>query len=126
MAENVLNSQFEFVLIFKNENKPKRSINIANFRGTVSNVLNMNPQRNNEFANIHAATFSIDFAKYFIETFTNETNDIIDLFGGTGTTLIACEQTKRNCFMMELDEKYCDVVVKRWEDYTGLKAERIE
>lgn len=126
MAENVLNSQFEFIIILKNEKNPKRSINISNFRGTVSNVLNMNPQRNNEFADIHAATFSIDFARYFIETFTEKENSILDLFGGTGTTLIACEQTKRNCYMMELDEKYCDVIVKRWEDYTGLKAERIE
>lgn len=126
MAENVLNSQFEFIIILKNENKPKRSINISNFRGTVSNVLNMNPQRNNEFSDIHAATFSIDFARYFIETFTEKENSILDLFGGTGTTLIACEQTNRSCYMMELDEKYCDVIVKRWEDYTGLKAERIE
>lgn len=126
MAENVLNSQFEFIIILKNENKPKRSINISNFRGTVSNVLNMNSQRNNEFSDIHAATFSIDFVRYFIETFTEKENSILDLFGGTGTTLIACEQTNRSCYMMELDQKYCDVIVKRWEDYTGLKAERIE
>jgi site-specific DNA-methyltransferase (adenine-specific) len=48
---------------------------------------------------------------------------VIDLFGGTGTTVIACEKTNRKCFMMELDPHYCDVIVARWEKYTGKKAE---
>ena len=48
---------------------------------------------------------------------------IIDLFGGSGSTLIACEQTNRSARIMELDPKYCDVIVKRWENLTGLKAE---
>jgi DNA modification methylase len=48
---------------------------------------------------------------------------IIDCFGGSGSTLIACEKTNRKCYMMELDPKYLDRIVKRWEDYTGRKAE---
>lgn len=48
---------------------------------------------------------------------------VLDLFGGSGSTLIACEKTNRNCFMMELDPKYCDVIVARWEKYTGQKSE---
>lgn len=53
-------------------------------------------------------------------------NDIIlDLFGGSGSTLIACEQTKRKCYMMELDPVYCDVIIRRWTDFTGEKAERL-
>lgn len=48
--------------------------------------------------------------------------NILDLFGGSGSTLIACEKTQRKCFMMELDPKYVDVIVKRWENYTGKKA----
>jgi DNA modification methylase len=47
---------------------------------------------------------------------------VIDLFGGSGSTLIACEKTGRYCRMMELDPKYCDVIVKRWEEFTGQKA----
>lgn len=47
---------------------------------------------------------------------------VLDLFGGSGSTLIACEKTNRNCFMMELDEKYCDVIIKRWQDFTGKQA----
>ena len=49
--------------------------------------------------------------------------DVIhDCFGGSGSTLIACEKTNRNAYLMELDPKYCDVIVKRWEDFTGKKA----
>lgn len=48
---------------------------------------------------------------------------VLDLFGGSGSTLIACEKTNRKARLMELDPKYCDVIVKRWEEYTGLKCE---
>jgi len=48
----------------------------------------------------------------------------LELFGGSGSTLIACEQTGRRCFAMEIDELYCDVIVKRWQEFTGRKAER--
>jgi DNA modification methylase len=46
----------------------------------------------------------------------------LDLFGGSGSTLIACEKTNRNAYLMELDPKYCDVIIKRWQDFTGEKA----
>ena len=48
-----------------------------------------------------------------------------DLFGGSGSTLIAAEQAERRAFLMELDPLYCDVIVQRWEQFTGRKAERI-
>ena len=51
---------------------------------------------------------------------------VLDPFGGSGTTLIACEQTGRSCRMMELDPKYCDVIITRWEKYTGRKATKID
>ena len=47
---------------------------------------------------------------------------VSDLFGGSGSTLIACEKTNRHCRMMELDPKYCDVIIKRWQDFTGQEA----
>ena len=53
-------------------------------------------------------------------------NIIFDLFGGSGSTLIACEKLSRKCRMMEIDEHYCDVIIKRWEDFTGKKAELIK
>ena len=51
--------------------------------------------------------------------------NVLDLFGGSGSTLLACEQTDRRCFMMEIDALYYDVVVERWEEFTGQKAERM-
>ena len=54
----------------------------------------------------------------------NELKNVLDLFGGSGSTLIACEQLGRRCYTMELDPKYCDVIIKRWENLTGKKAVR--
>jgi len=50
--------------------------------------------------------------------------NVLDLFGGSGSTLIAAEQTGRKAFLMELDPPYCDVIVERWENFTGKKAQR--
>ena len=52
-------------------------------------------------------------------------NTVLDLFGGSGSTLIACEQLNRKCYMMELDPHYCNVIIQRWENLTGQKAELI-
>ena len=54
---------------------------------------------------------------------TPEAKTIYDAFGGSGSTLVACEQMNRNAYLLELDPKYCDVIIKRWENLTGLKAE---
>ena len=55
----------------------------------------------------------------------NEYNNIVDLFGGSGSTLIACEQLNRKCYMMELDPHYIDVIIQRWENFTGEKAVKL-
>lgn len=51
---------------------------------------------------------------------------VLDLFGGSGSTLMACEQLGRRCYTMELDPHYCDVILERWERFTGRTAERVE
>lgn len=51
---------------------------------------------------------------------------VLDLFGGSGSTLMACEQLGHKCFMMELAPHYCDVIIARWEQFTGKKAKKIE
>ena len=56
----------------------------------------------------------------------NEFKTVLDLFGGSGSTLIACEQLNRKCYMMELDPHYCDVIINRWETLTGDKATLLE
>ena len=55
-----------------------------------------------------------------------DANVVVDLFGGSGSTLIACEQLNRKCYMCELDPKYVDVIIQRWENFTGQKAELVE
>lgn len=50
---------------------------------------------------------------------------VLDCFAGSGSTMIACEQLNRKCYMMELDPKYCDVIIKRYEKFTGGKVKRL-
>ena len=57
-----------------------------------------------------------------LKDFSKENDVIVDVFGGSGSTLIACEQLNRKCYMCELDEHYCDVIINRWETFTGEKG----
>lgn len=72
---------------------------------------------------VHPTQKPIELAKWCFDRYGNP-KTVLDLFGGSGSTLIACEKTGRKARLMELDPKYCDVIVKRWEDFTGKKAER--
>ena len=78
-----------------------------------------------EFTGNHATPKPIELCERAIKTSSRENEIILDVFGGSGTTLITCEQLNRHCRMIELDENYCDVIVKRWETFTGKKAELI-
>ena len=62
---------------------------------------------------------------YQIECSTKKGDIVLDSFGGSGTTIIACEQLVRKGYLMELDPHYCDVIIARWEKLTGKKAEKI-
>jgi len=82
-------------------------------------VKKVNPQ-----SMIHLTEKPVELAVRAIQYSSKPGENVLELFGGSGSTLIACEQTGRRCFAMELDELYCDVIVKRWEEFTGRKAER--
>lgn len=88
--------------------------------GKMNNRIDVGMQSNNEYSKVHHATFPVALPAYIIENFTEKS--IIDCFGGTGTTMIAAEQLGRKCFMMELDPKYCSIIIARWEKLTGQKA----
>ncbi len=79
------------------------------------------PQRNGE----HPTMKPVGLFDYQIQNNTKGGDVVLDLFGGSGTTLIACEQNKRIAYLMELDPHYCDVIIARWETLTGKKAELI-
>lgn len=75
--------------------------------------------------NLHPTQKPLFIPTEAIQNSTQIGDVVLDLFGGSGSTLLACEQTNRVCYMMELDPKYCDVIIQRWETLTGLKAELV-
>lgn len=75
-----------------------------------------------EQAGGHATPKPIKICERAIVTSTRKNENVLDVFGGSGSTLIACEQLERNCFMMELEPKWVDVIIARWEGFTGKKA----
>jgi len=75
---------------------------------------------------VHPTQKPVKLIEQIFDLFKEESgNLILDLFGGSGSTLIACEKTNRKCFMMELDPHYVDVIIARWEQFTGKKAELV-
>ena len=72
--------------------------------------------------NDHPAAFPVHLPYEYIVACSAEGDAIYEPFGGSGTTMIACEQSKRVCRMMELSPKYCDVIIERWQNFTGKEA----
>ena len=70
----------------------------------------------------HKACFPVELPERGISIVAKNTGIVFEPFGGSGTTAIACEKNHRDCRMMELDPKYCDVIIKRWQDFTGEQA----
>lgn len=85
--------------------------------GTVWSIGKDNP---NDY--VHATQKPVELAATAIRNTTYDGDTVLDVFGGSGSTLIACEQLNRTCYMMELDPKYVDVIIARWERFTGEKA----
>jgi DNA modification methylase len=71
---------------------------------------------------LHPTMKPVSLLQRALQNNSKQGDEILDLFGGSGSTLIACEKTARDCRMMELDAKYCDVIIKRWQDFTGQQA----
>ena len=96
----------------------------TNFRSVVRQFTMASEKQNR----VHPTQKPTKLFKQLLDKFDKENSfkNILDLFGGSGSTLIACEQLKKNCYMMELDEHYADVIINRWENFTGEKAELIE
>lgn len=70
----------------------------------------------------HPTMKPVGLMAYLIQNSTKRGDTVLDVFGGSGSTLIACEETGRRCLTMELDPHYCDVIIARWEEMTGEKA----
>jgi DNA modification methylase len=74
---------------------------------------------------VHLTEKPVELAERAIRYSSRSDEHVLDLFGGSGSTLIGCQRTRRRAFLMELDPLYCDVIVRRFEEFTGTKAERI-
>lgn len=75
---------------------------------------------------LHPTMKPVELVANCLNDATKEGDIALDVFGGSGTTMIACEQLGRRARLMELDSHYCDVIIARWEKFTGMKAEKIE
>jgi DNA modification methylase len=73
---------------------------------------------------VHLTEKPVELAVRAMQYSSRAGENVLDLFGGSGSTLVAAEQTGRKAFLMELDELYCDVIVQRYEQFTGKKAMR--
>lgn len=111
---NAIGSEFELIW---SKNKHKRRMLRHDWFGFLSSK-NQQDARNR----VHPTQKPITLLVDIINQWGDNCNNIIDLYGGSGSTLIACEQLNRNCYMMELDPKYVDVIIKRWEEFTGKEA----
>ena len=109
----------EFELIWS-KNKHKRRMLRHDWFGFLSSQNAKDAQHR-----VHPTQKPVTLLVDIINQWGNGCNIIVDLYGGSGSTLIACEQLDRTCYIMELDPKYCDVIVKRWETFTGKKAVKI-
>jgi DNA modification methylase len=120
MGENILNSRFEFIYCFNHE--AKRRIGVSKFRGNLENIIFIKSRQKKEFSDLIKAVFPVQFAQYFIINFSMQS--ALDLFLGSGSTLIACEQTNRICYGMEIDPIYIDVILRRYHSlYPDKKIE---
>ncbi len=81
-------------------------------------------QKEHDKKRVHPTQKPVELVVWFFDYFSlKDKTNVADLYGGSGSTLIASEKVGKKAFVMELDPKYCDVIVKRWEDFTGQKAE---
>ena len=124
IAQGVMASRFEWMLIFSKKKNASRAVPKSSWQGTLQNVYIGDPQRNNEYSSIHAATMPLHLPIWVMDKLCDLAVTVYEPFAGTGTTLIAAEQLGRTCYGIELSPRYCDVIVERWQNLTGEKAHR--
>lgn len=97
-------------------NKHKRDIARIKWAGVFGTEQEFDHKRH------HPTQKPIALTEWFVKRYSKEQDIVLDLFGGSGSTLLGCEQLNRTCYTMELDAKYVDVIINRWEQFTGEKA----
>lgn len=133
VSKEMLTRQYEDILMFGDKDEISKDMELF-YLGTTEQRGYFNKKKGKGISNYwrittgntqldnHKACFPIELPSKAIELTTERNDIIVDCFGGSGTTLIACENKNRVCYMMELDPVYCDVIKERWEKLTGKKA----
>ena len=94
------------------------------YRYVWSGLIRTGDRKSELTSRVHPTQKPVGLIKNIINDYSEENNLVLDPYLGSGTTLIAAEQTNRRCYGLELDPLYVDLIVKRWEDYTGQKAKK--
>lgn len=110
IVKGAFNTKWEYVFVFSQNNATRGFP--CSWQGKYSNVIETENASRNEFADIHKATFPISFPSWIINKM-DFSKSVLDVFMGTGTTMVASHQLKRKCYGMELDPKYCQVIIDR-------------
>jgi len=111
--DKMFGSQFE---VCWSKNKHKKEIARVRWCGVFGTEKEFDKKR------VHPTQKPTELSRWFISKYSNKDDLVVDIYGGSGSTLIACEQLNRKCYMMELDPSYVDVIIQRWENFTGKKA----
>lgn len=105
--------------------KPELVAYIERIRAELSSKTTVQYEKKPSRSDMHPTMKPVALFGRLISNSSRYKENILDTFGGSGTTLIAAEQLHRTAYLMETNEKYCDVIVDRWEEYTGQKAEKV-
>ena len=111
IVKGAFNTKFEFIFCFDLNHKQGRNFPCS-WQGKFSNVIDLESNLNNQETDLHRAGFPVSFPSWIIEKM-DFSKSVLDLFCGTGTTMVAAHHLKRKCYGMELDPKYCQVIVDR-------------
>ena len=121
-ASGILSRTCEFIFLMSVDNKYYTN---QGKHDTWWNVWRISNKDGDNMQNNHGASFPVKVVSEGLNKFSSTGNIVLDPFLGSGSTLIAAEQTNRICYGMELSEKYCDIIVHRWEEFTKKKAVRL-
>lgn len=116
LAKNTVSSATELIIALGRNG----SRSFRHDPGVWYRVITGNWAGNNRYSKVHRATFPLYLPTEIINRLTDEGATVLDCFGGTGTTLIACEDTGRTCYMCELEPAYCDLIVRRYIERVGM------
>jgi site-specific DNA-methyltransferase (adenine-specific) len=112
----------EFIFCF-NKDGTRKFTHSQWEKGTKDNIINVDTRSVNRFSKYNNATFPLSFAISIVKDFSKDS--VLDIFGGMGTTLLACETLNRKCYMMEINPLYCQLIINRWEHFTGKKHTKL-